>query len=210
MRTRVKICGIKQLEHAVTAVESGADALGFVFYEKSSRNVSIEKAAEIVSQLPAFVTITALLVNADVEQVNQIIQRVKPDLLQFHGDESPEFCEQFNRPYMKAIRMQEDTDLVMLSQSFKGARALLLDTYVKGVPGGTGESFNWNWIGKNTRPGDILPIVLAGGLNPENVSEAIDVVAPWAVDVSGGVEVSPGVKSSNKIQQFINSVNSTL
>ena len=210
MRTRVKICGIKQLEHAVTAVESGADALGFVFYEKSSRNVSIEKAAEIVSQLPAFVTITALLVNADVEQVNQIIQRVKPDLLQFHGDESPEFCEQFNRPYMKAIRMQEDTDLVTLSQSFKGARALLLDTCVKGVPGGTGESFNWNWIGKNTRSGDILPIVLAGGLNSENVSEAIDVVAPWAVDVSGGVEVAPGVKSSNKIQQFINSVNSTL
>jgi phosphoribosylanthranilate isomerase len=203
VRTRVKICGITCLEDAMAVANSGADAIGFVFYEKSPRNVKIDQAWSILSQIPAFLTSVALFVDADVKFVQQVIDQTQIDLLQFHGDETPEYCEQFNRPYIKAVRMQAQTDLVALAKTYASARAILLDTYVKGVPGGTGESFNWDWLAQ--LPSDFnKPIILAGGLTPENVQQAIKQVSPFAVDVSGGVEAAPGKKSLQKIQQFIN------
>ncbi|BBP43957.1 phosphoribosylanthranilate isomerase [Thiosulfativibrio zosterae] len=202
-RTRVKICGITCLEDAMAVAHAGADAIGFVFYEKSPRNVKIDQAWSILGQIPAFLTSVALFVDADAEFVQQVIDQTQIDLLQFHGDETPEYCEQFNRPYIKAIRMQAQTDLVALAKTYASARALLLDTYVKGVPGGTGESFNWDWLAH--LPSDFnKPIILAGGLTPDNVQQAIAQVSPFAVDVSGGVEAAPGKKSLQKIQQFIN------
>lgn len=211
MRTRVKICGITNIDDAQAVVNLGADAIGLVFYAKSPRNVSLAQAKKIVAEIPAFVTVTALFVDPEPELVDEVIDQVEPDLIQFHGQESAEFCRQFDRPYIKAIRMQEATDLVTVSQSYIGARGLLLDTYVKGVPGGTGEAFNWQWVSENERRDkSLLPIILAGGLKAENVSESIRVVRPWAVDVSGGVEDAPGQKSEDKIQQFINAVNSTI
>lgn len=202
-RVRVKICGITSFEDADMALQAGADALGFVFYPKSPRHVSIEQAANIIEKLPAFVTTTALFVNPEKAFVEAAIEQAQFDLLQFHGDESAAFCEQFSRPYMKAIRMQETTDLMALSQEYSKAKALLLDAYVKGVPGGTGESFNWNWIAPARREGVEQAIILAGGLTEQNVAQAIETVQPWAVDVSGGVEAKPGKKSPERIKRFI-------
>lgn len=208
-RTRVKICGMLRPEDVRSAVVAGADALGFVFFEKSPRNVSIMQAREMVRQVPAFVTTTALFVNPDAEFVREVISQLKVDLLQFHGDESVAFCEQFDRPYIKAIRMKEDTDVVALSKEYCSSQGLLLDAYVKGVPGGTGESFNWDLISLECQKDVSLPIVLAGGLNAENIATAIKAVSPWAVDVSGGVEAEPGVKDSSKIKRFIDVVSAT-
>lgn len=203
MRTRVKVCGITNVADALAVAKAGADAIGFVFYEKSPRNVNVEQAGLILQEIPAFLTSVALFVNAQPAFVKEVIEQTQMDLLQFHGDETPEYCEQFNRPYIKAIRMQADTDLVSLALHFKSARALLLDTYVKGIPGGTGEAFNWDWLAD--LPADFSkPIILAGGLTPDNVRSAIQQVKPFAVDVSGGVEASPGLKSNDKIQHFIN------
>lgn len=203
MRTRVKVCGITNVADALAVAKAGADAIGFVFYEKSPRNVNVEQAGLILQEIPAFLTSVALFVNAQPAFVKEVIEQTQMDLLQFHGDETPEYCEQFNRPYIKAIRMQADTDLVSLALHFKSARALLLDTYVKGIPGGTGEAFNWDWLAD--LPADFSkPIILAGGLTPDNVRSAIQQVKPFAVDVSGGVETSPGLKSNDKIQHFIN------
>lgn len=209
MRIRSKICGITSIEDARLVAANGADALGLVFYAPSPRDVSLEVAAQITADIPAFVTTTALFVNPEVDFVNQVIADCKVDLLQFHGDESPKFCGQFNRPYIKAIRMQESTDLVQLSQDYTGAQCLLLDTYKKGVPGGTGESFNWQWLeGRDINT--IKPIILAGGLTPDNIQQAIAQVKPWAVDVSGGVEARPGKKSPEKVIQFIQKVNDSI
>lgn len=205
-RVRVKVCGITCLEDALAALKAGADALGFVFYEKSTRHVSIEQAKLIIEQLPAFVTTTALFVNAESAFVEEAIDEAKFDLLQFHGDEAAGFCESFSRPYMKAIRMQKTTNLAEISRQYPTAKALLLDAYVKGVPGGTGETFNWDWIAPSKRQDVKQAIILAGGLHAENVAEAIEAVQPWAVDVSGGVEASPGKKSPERIQQFIQNV----
>ncbi len=205
-RTRVKICGITNTGDAIAAVNAGADALGLVFYPPSPRYVEIEQAQFIVSKLPAFVTTTALFVNPQVEFVKQVIGDVKVDLLQFHGDETPEFCQQFDRPYIKAVRMQENTDLIALSQTYFSAQSLLLDTYKKGIPGGTGESFNWQWLTKFD--GKVAKsIILAGGLTANNVSQAIEKVQPWAVDVSGGVESMPGKKDEQAMLEFIKNVN---
>ncbi len=201
MRTRVKICGITRLEDAMAAIEAGADALGFVFYPPSPRHVSAERAAAIIARLPAFVTTTALFVNAHKEDIEPIINQTQVDLLQFHGDEPAEFCQSFNRPYIKAIRVTENTDFTYLQEYYKNARALLLDSYVKGVPGGTGATFNWKLIPKMNKP-----IILAGGLNSSNVATAISEVGPYAVDVSGGVEQQKGIKSEEKIQQFMTQV----
>lgn len=198
-RVRVKICGITRPEDGLAAAELGADAIGLVFYEPSPRAVTIEQATSIVKALPAFVTTTALFVNADSSLVERVINDVKVDLLQFHGDESAEFCEQFSRPYIKAVPMHADTDLNQLATSYKHAKALLLDTYKPGVPGGTGEVFNWQWIPKQSTK----PLVLAGGLTPQNVKKAIEATHVWAVDVSGGVELKRGVKSAAKIADFI-------
>jgi len=203
MRTRVKICGITCIEDARVAAVCGADAIGMVFYSRSPRAVNIEQAAEIASSLPAFVTAVGLFVNPNSHEVEQVLKQVPLDCLQFHGDESVDFCEQFNRPYIKAIRVHKDTDINALASQYTRARAVLLDTYVQNVPGGTGQSFDWNCIPVNCPK----PVILAGGLSIENVGMAIDQVHPYAVDVSGGVEQSKGIKDQDKIRQFISEVN---
>ena len=202
MRTRVKICGITRAQDALQAVKQGADAIGLVFYPKSPRNVSATQAAEIVSQIPAFVTVVGLFVDAEPAFIQEVISSVKLDLLQFHGDETPSACRQYSRPYMKAIRVKNGTNLVQYAADYADARALLLDAFAEGVPGGTGLVFDWSLIPQNLP----LPIVLAGGLNAENVGVAIEQVRPYAVDVSGGVEASKGIKDAAKIAAFMRGV----
>ena len=205
-RTRVKICGITSVEDALLVVELGTDAIGFVFYDPSPRSVSIAQAREIAEAVPAFVTKTALFVNPEVDFVKSVLETVSIDLIQFHGDERPEFCEQFNRSYIKAIRMQDEIDLKHLAKQYASSCGLLLDAFVEGIPGGTGEQFDWSRIPMTLSK----PIILAGGLNPENVASAIEHVSPWAVDVSGGLEASKGVKSAEKVEQFMQQVMSTI
>lgn len=202
MSTRVKICGITRLEDAQLAIAAGADALGFVFYEPSPRYVSPTTAAAIIRELPPFVVTTALFVDASETYVKQVLEQTQIDLLQFHGDETPAFCEQFNRPYIKALRVKPTLDLLAEQTRFESARALLLDAYKPGVPGGTGESFDWALIPKALAP----KIILAGGLDAGNVARAIAEVKPFAVDVSGGVEASKGIKDANKIKRFFEEV----
>jgi len=202
MRTRVKICGITRLEDALTAIEAGVDALGFVFYPPSPRNISVARAREIVANLPPFVTTVALFVDAEREHIAEVVRQVQIDLIQFHGNESPAYCAEHGRPWIKAIRMKEGVDLLQLSEAYHHAAALLLDAYRSGVPGGTGDSFDWQRI-----PPDLASrIVLAGGLDAENVAAAIRSVRPYAVDVSGGVELSNGIKDQDKIKQFMRGV----
>ena len=202
MNTRVKICGITRLEDALSAAQAGADALGFVFYAPSPRAIEASTAAQIVRQLPAFVTATGLFVNADAAEVRQVLEHVPLDLLQFHGDETAEYCESFARPYIKALRMQPNVDIAALAQSYAGARGILLDSFVPGVPGGTGEAFDWSIIPTLLSK----PLILAGGLNVDNVRLAIEQVQPWAVDVSGGVELSHGIKDAEKVFAFMRQV----
>ena len=203
MRTRVKICGITRLEDAIYAAECGVDSLGFVFYSPSPRNIDKEQAAQIIAKVPAFVTTTALFVNADRTEIDSIISTTRIDLLQFHGDEDPRFCESFNRPYIKALRVREGMDILSEARAYKTARAILLDAYVKGVPGGTGSSFDWHLIPQSLGS----RLVLAGGLDDQNVGEAIQQTQAFAVDVSGGVEAAKGIKDAEKIRRFINEVN---
>lgn len=198
MATRIKICGITCHEDAVAAVAAGADALGFVFYEPSPRYVDPARAADIISALPPFVTTVGLFVDAADEQVEAIIGQTGLDLLQFHGKESEARCSRFSRPYIKALRVRPELDLEKLASEYPSARGLLLDAYRPGVPGGTGEVFDWGLI----PPTLARRIVLAGGLTAENVTRAISQVRPYAVDVSGGVEVTPGRKSPEKMQAF--------
>ncbi|MEN9460412.1 MAG: N-(5phosphoribosyl)anthranilate isomerase [Pseudomonadota bacterium] len=198
-RTRVKICGITRIEDALYAANLGADAIGLVFYAPSPRAVHIAQAREIVQALPPFVSTVGLFVNAEVAEIQETLQAVPLDLLQFHGEESPEYCVQFNRPYIKAIRMQASTDLAQLAQEYATAQALLLDTYVAGVQGGTGIAFDWRQVPREFSK----PLILAGGLNPENVQAAISQVRPYAVDVSGGVEASKGIKDPEKLIAFM-------
>lgn len=202
MRTRVKICGLKDVEMAHEAVSQGADAIGLVFYPPSPRFVEIETAAEIVSSMPAFVTCVGLFVNADQDEIKKTIDATGIDLLQFHGNECPDYCAGFNFPFIKALRMKDDIDLMRERDRFAAARNLLLDTYKAGSPGGTGESFNWDRIPKELAG----EIILAGGLDPTNIRSAIETVRPYAVDVSGGVESEKGVKSADKIKQFMRGV----
>ncbi|MDX1694709.1 MAG: phosphoribosylanthranilate isomerase [Ketobacteraceae bacterium] len=201
-RKRVKVCGIKTLEDGLVAARAGADALGFVFYEPSPRNISIDRAADIIAGLPAFVTSVALFVDPSPETVEQVISQTGVDLLQFHGNETEPFCRGFSRPYIKAIRVRPDADIRSQAAQYTGARAILLDAYVKNVPGGTGSRFDWSLI-----PEDLgQPIILAGGLNPENVHEAVARPGIWGVDVSGGVEERKGVKSPALIESFCKGV----
>ena len=202
LRTRVKICGITRVENAFSAIEHGADAIGLVFYEQSPRNVSIAQAKEIAKQIPAFVTVVGLFVNAKAEFINQVVSEVGLDLLQFHGDESLEECTGYSVPFIKAIRVKSDTNLVQYAKEFSSAKGLLLDTYTEGVAGGTGHVFDWNLIPQNLG----VPVILAGGLNVDNVAQAIQQVQPFAVDISGGVESTKGIKDATKIAAFMQQV----
>jgi phosphoribosylanthranilate isomerase len=201
-RTRIKICGIREAAHARVAAEAGADAIGLVFYPQSPRYLAPEAAAPIAASLPPFVMSVGLFVNPSAGQVRGILERVPLDLLQFHGDETPEFCEGFGRPYVRVVRMEAGTDLVEWAHRFSRARALILDAHVPGQPGGTGKTFDWADI-----PRDLpIPLILSGGLTSSNVGRAVREVRPWAVDVSSGVEASRGVKDPRKIVEFIRSV----
>jgi phosphoribosylanthranilate isomerase len=202
-RTRVKICGITRVEDALNAVQAGADAIGLVFYAPSPRAVSILQAQAIVAAMPPFVSVVGLFVNATITEIQSILAKVRLDMIQFHGDETPQDCEQtctkINLPYYKAIRVKPESNLLQYAIDFKAAKALLLDTYSEQVYGGTGHVFDWNLIPNNLPK----PIILAGGLHASNVAVAINQVQPYAVDVSGGVELSKGVKDAEKIAAFM-------
>lgn len=206
-RTRIKICGITRADDALAAARLGADAVGMVFHPASARCVSVETAGEICAALPPFVTGVGLFVNASEDAVRAVIDRVPLGLLQFHGDETPQDCARFGRPWVKAARVRPGLDLVEYASRFAdaGASALVLDAYSEGY-GGAGEVFDWSLI-----PQDLaLPVVLAGGLNPDNVAAAIARVRPWAVDVSSGVEAPgapKGVKDHALIARFIAGAN---
>ncbi|HQS81719.1 MAG TPA: phosphoribosylanthranilate isomerase [Thiobacillus sp.] len=199
MAVRVKICGITRLQDLHAACDAGADALGFVFYEKSPRHLSIANAAALLRELPPFVQSVGLFVDAEPAFIESVLQAVPLDLLQFHGDETPADCARFGRPYIKAVRVNRETDLLKCAADFDAACGLLLDAWVPGVPGGTGERFDWTLIPANLPK----PVILSGGLTPDNVAEAVQRVHPWAVDVSSGVEISKGIKDAHKIAQFI-------
>lgn len=199
---RSKICGITRIEDALAAAEAGADAIGFVFYAKSPRAVDVRQARAIIAELPPFVTTVGLFVNASRCELNEILEVVALDLLQFHGDETPQDCEGYHRPWIKALRVRPSDDLEAACQLYAGARGILLDTYVAGVPGGTGEAFDWSLVPAHLSK----PIILAGGLSADNVGQAIAQVRPYAVDVSGGVERAKGIKDAAKIEAFMQAV----
>lgn len=209
-RTRIKICGITREEDALAAAHLGADAIGFVFYQPSKRYVSIDRAANIASRLPPFVSTVALFVNAEADFVADVESRLRPAFLQFHGDEDEVFCRRFKTPYLKALRVGEGfggDDLLKSQPTFSSARALLLDTLIKdapGVYGGTGKAFDWRLVPAEMRP----RIILSGGLSPDNVGNAVRMIRPWAVDVSSGVEVPgrKGIKDHGLIGRFIEAV----
>lgn len=205
--TFTKICGIRDVAMAQIAADAGANAIGLVFYAPSPRAVTIEAAASIVAALPPHVKAVALCVNASADAVNEIIQRVKPHILQFHGDEDARFCAQFGVPYWKAIRVNATTDLLNLQAVYASAARLLLDADKSGLYGGSGESFDWQLMPTSMRP----EIILSGGLNPQNVAAAIETVKPWGVDVSSGVEETgtgkvKGIKNERLIRQFMKEV----
>jgi len=200
--TRIKICGITRAEDLLAVAHSGADAIGLVFYARSPRFVSIEQAVQLTLLLPPFVSVVGLFVNAKADFVREVLNKVPLDLLQFHGDETPAYCAQFNKPYLKAIRVKAGVDLLQCASDFSSAKALLLDAYVEGVPGGTGASFDWALIPEKLS----LPVILSGGLDAENVALAMQQVKPYAVDVSSGVEEAKGIKSAAKVAAFINEV----
>ncbi|MEJ2609939.1 MAG: phosphoribosylanthranilate isomerase [Candidatus Thiodiazotropha sp.] len=199
MRTRIKICGITREQDGVMASRLGADAIGLVFYAPSPRAVTLSQAKAIVKSLPPFVTVVGLFVNEERSTIEQIIKEVPLDLLQFHGDESAKACCGFGRPWTKAVRMKDDLDLAAVVQEYADASGLLLDTYQAGVPGGTGQVFDWKRIPEFLAG----KIILAGGLSVDNVERAVTQLHPYAVDVSGGVEASKGIKDAAKIKAFI-------
>jgi phosphoribosylanthranilate isomerase len=201
MNTRVKICGITRRQDAEYAAKIGVDAIGLVFYEPSPRYVSAQQAQQIIQQLPPFLTTVGLFVNAEPDYVRQCLSQVSLDVLQFHGDESAEYCEHFSKPYLKALRMREETDLQVEAERYRSASALLLDSYQPGIPGGTGMTFDWSMIKQIE-----MPIILAGGLEVSNVAEAINTVRPYGVDVSGGVESAKGIKNNDKMNAFVQEV----
>ncbi|MBL1277560.1 MAG: phosphoribosylanthranilate isomerase [Ectothiorhodospiraceae bacterium] len=202
MSTRIKMCGITRPQDAKDAAELGVDAIGLVFYDPSPRHVSIEQACAVIDALPPFVTTVGLFVNASVDEIRAVLDSVKLDLLQFHGDESPEFCADFDRPWVKAIRMKDGVDLQAETSQFKASSGLLLDAYHPALPGGTGESFEWERVPSALE----LPVILAGGLSADNVGEAIRTVQPYAVDVSGGIEAEKGIKDWGKMADFVAAV----
>lgn len=189
----------------MAAAESGADALGMVLYGKSPRYVTMQQASRLMHSVPPFVTVVGLFVNPSEEEVRNVLSQVPLDVLQFHGEETPEFCARFKRPYLKAVRVRAEVDLIQCAVRYAGAQGLLLDACIEGTHGGTGESFDWALI-----PHDLpLPVILSGGLHAGNVGAAIRQVRPYAVDVSSGVEAAKGIKDAAKIAAFINEVKRT-
>jgi len=202
VRTRVKICGITRAEDALAAVRYGADAIGLVFYAKSPRAVDMDAARGLAGALPAFVTVTALFVDPEPDHVRAVLGALPVDLLQFHGNEPPEFCGAFGRRYIKALAMGEGVDPAAAAKRYAPAVGLLLDAFSDTAPGGTGTRFDWERI-----PADLgLPLILAGGLTPDNVAAAVRAVRPYAVDVSSGVERAKGLKDEGKIEAFMRGV----
>jgi phosphoribosylanthranilate isomerase len=200
--TRIKICGITREQDIHAVANSGADALGLVFYEKSPRHIGVQQAVKLAHAVPPFITTVGLFVNPSVEYVREVLGAVPLGLLQFHGEETAEFCRQFGKPWLKAIRVKPGVDLVECAARYTDAQGLLLDAFVEGTQGGTGESFDWALI-----PHDLpLPVILSGGLSAGNVAAAIRQVRPHAVDVSSGVEVAKGIKDAVKIAAFIQEV----
>lgn len=204
MRTRIKICGITRAEDAELVAELGADAVGFVFNTQSPRRVTPEQAREVAQHLPAFVTRVGLFVDARKDMVEKITEEVGLDLLQFHGAEMPAFCRGFNKPYIKAIRMRDGIDVHAAAAAHETAAGVLLDSYVAGQVGGTGSAFDWTRV-----PSDLgKPLIIAGGLNPDNVARAVEQLRPYAVDVSSGVEADKGIKDAGKLKAFFEAVES--
>jgi len=202
MPVRVKVCGITRSEDAIAAIQNGVDAIGFVFWPHSARYIDPESARRIAEVIPPYICTVGVYVDPDAVWVEETARAAKLNLLQFHGDESPEFCNQFPQPYIKAIRVKPDTDLLQYAQRYGAAKGLLLDTYAADMPGGTGHAFDWQLIPQQLS----LPLILSGGLNPENVARAIKQTQPWAVDVSSGVEASKGIKDEKKIIAFMQGV----
>ncbi|WP_081192997.1 phosphoribosylanthranilate isomerase [Halomonas sp. BC1] len=196
-RTRIKFCGFTRHEDVAEAVALGVDALGFVMWPRSARGIDPATLAALAAPVPAFVTRVGLFVNPDVALVEACLPHL--DLIQFHGDESADFCAQFDRPWIKALRMRDDLDLHQAAQQYAAAQALLLDAYRPGVPGGTGETFDWSRIPAALQK----PVILAGGLTVENIAAAVAQVAPYAVDVSGGIEAAPGQKDARRMADFV-------
>jgi len=201
-RTRVKICGLTREPDLTAAVEVGTDAVGLVFHSSSPRAVDVGQARRLLETLPPFVTSVGLFVDAEFSFVSSVLSSVPLDLLQFHGDEEPEYCAAFQRPWIKALRMRPGMDLKALSAKYRAASGLLLDTYDPTTAGGTGRRFDWDLV-----PAWLAPrIILAGGLNPDNVADAVRRVGPYGVDVSGGVESAKGVKDRVKMEAFLKGV----
>lgn len=201
MRTRVKICGITRIDDGLIAAQAGADAIGLVF-AASPRQVRPEQARSIAAAMPPFVTVVGLFVDADAEAVRAVLGSVRLDLLQFHGSEVPDFCRQFSKPYIKAVSMREGVNVSATAAAYADAAGLLLDTHSDQVAGGSGRAFDWTRV----PAGLSKPVILAGGLNPDNVAEAIRRVRPYAVDVSSGVEQTKGIKDPARVRAFIEAV----
>ena len=202
MATAVKICGITRVEDGLAAARAGAHAIGLMFYPESPRCITPAKASEIIKSLPPFITTVGVFVNSTAEEVHSVLRLAPVELLQFQGDETPGFCRRFGRPYVKAVRVRPEMDLLQYARDYQDARALLLDAYVEGLRGGSGVAFDWSLIPR----GLPLPVILSGGLTVENVTEAVRRVRPSAVDVSSGVESARGVKDAARISAFIKGV----
>jgi phosphoribosylanthranilate isomerase len=200
--TRIKCCGMTRVEDALLAAKLGADAIGLVFTARSRRRVSVGQAREIVRALPPFVTVVALLMDDEAALVHEVIDAIQPDVLQFHGSERDGWCAQFGRRYLKAIAMGQGTSALSSLRDYPGASGLLLDGHGLGEAGGSGKAFDWSLM-----PTDLeQPLILAGGLTPSNVAEAIRIARPWAVDVASGIESAPGIKDPQKMADFIQAV----
>lgn len=197
---RTKICGITRPEDALFAAKLGVDALGFVFFSGSKRCVGVEQAQNIIRLLPPFVSVVALFVNENTQKINEILTKLPIDVLQFHGDESPDFCQQFHRPYIKAIRVQNPDDIQAAQHTYRQAKALLFDSFKIDEYGGTGHAFDWTMLPENLNQSWIL----SGGLNANNLLSALSTTKAPAVDVSSGVESAPGIKDREKMAQFLN------
>ena len=203
MKTKIKICGITNLKNALEAATLGVDALGFVFFKESPRYIQPKKARKIIDSLPSFVFRVGLFVNATKDEVLSAISDSRVNVLQFHGDEDEKFCNQFNLPYIKAISIKDDLNLLEYCKLFSSSSSILIDTYSKYLRGGTGETFNWDLIPKSLP----LPVIIAGGLDEKNVSLLINKINPYAVDVSGGVELEKGIKDYTMMKNFVLGVN---